>query len=38
MRDRKGVDLDGKGVGEKLGGVRGKEMITRIYCMSEICF
>lgn len=32
MRDRKGVDLDGKGCGEKLGEVEGgKKIMIRIY-------
>ena len=35
MRDRKGVDLDGKGREEALGGVGGEETITRLYCMRK---
>ena len=31
MRDRKGVDLDGRRGGEELGGVEGGETIIRIY-------
>ena len=31
MKDRKGVDLDGRGGGEELGGVEGGEIIIKIY-------
>lgn len=34
MRDRKGVDLDGRGGGEELG-EEGRETIVRIYYMRE---
>ena len=34
MRDRKGVDPDGKGDGEELGGV-GRETVIRLYCMRK---
>jgi hypothetical protein len=34
-RDRKGVDLDGRGHGEKLGGVERRETVIRIYCMKK---
>lgn len=30
MRDRKGVDLEGKGGGEDLGGVEGGEITVRM--------
>jgi hypothetical protein len=30
MKDRKGVDLGGRGSGEKLGGVEGEETIVRV--------
>lgn len=32
------VDLDRRGYGEKLGTVKGKETIIKIYCMKVICF
>lgn len=31
MTDRKGVDLDGKGGGQKLGRVEGGKTVIRIY-------
>jgi hypothetical protein len=33
MRDRKGVDADGKRCWEELGGVEGRDTVTRIYNM-----
>jgi hypothetical protein len=35
MRDRNGVDLNGKGGVEELGGVEGKESVIRTYCMKK---
>jgi hypothetical protein len=35
MRDRKGVDLEGRGGGEELGGVEGGKTIIGIYCTRE---
>ena len=32
MRERKGVNLDGRGGREDLGGVRGGETVIGIYC------
>lgn len=31
------VDLDGKESGEHLGGVNGKEIVFRFYCMRKEC-
>ena len=36
IRDRRGVDLDGKWDGEELGGVKGWEMIIRIYYVENL--
>lgn len=33
MRDRKGVDLDGRGGGKELGGVGEEETVIRIHCL-----
>lgn len=33
VRDRKGVDPEGRGSGEELGGVKGGKIIIKIYCM-----
>lgn len=35
MRDRKGVDTDGRGCVEELGGVEGGETIFRLYCVRK---
>ena len=35
MRDRKGVDLDGRDGGEELGGVEGEETVICVYCMRK---
>jgi hypothetical protein len=35
MRDKKGVDLDGRRGGEELGGVEGGETIIRIYYVEK---
>ena len=35
MRDRKGIDPDGKRGGEELGGVEGGEIVIRIYCVRK---
>jgi hypothetical protein len=35
MRDRKGVDLEGRRGGEDLGRVEGEESIIRIYYMRK---
>ena len=35
MRDRKGVDPDGRGGREKLGGVEEVDTVIRIYCMRK---
>lgn len=32
MRDRKGMDLAGKGSGKELGGLEGRKSIIRTYC------
>jgi len=37
MRDRDGVDLNGSGCGEELGGKEGRETVIRIYYV-EIFF
>lgn len=37
-RDGKGVDPNGKGCEEKLGGAEGKETIIMIYCVGEKLF
>lgn len=34
MRERKGVDMDGLGSGEGLGGVGGRETKLRVCCIS----
>lgn len=34
-RDRKGVDSNGRGCGEELGGVKGGETVIRTYCMKK---
>lgn len=33
MRERKGVDLDGRGNGEESGGEEEGETVFRVYCM-----
>ena len=38
MRDRKGVDLDGRDGGEELGGVEGEETVIRIYYVRKNIF
>lgn len=38
MRDRKGVDLEGRGSGEELGGVWGRGTVTRTYGMKKLLF
>ena len=38
MRDRKGVDLEGKGGGEELGGINGGKTVIRIYYMRKTYF
>lgn len=38
MRDRRGVDLDGKGGEEELERVEGGEIVIRIYYMGKIHF
>lgn len=38
MRDRKGVDLDGREGGQNLGGVGGGESKIRILCMKKYIF
>jgi hypothetical protein len=38
MRDRKGVDPEGRGGGEELGGVEGGKTIIWIYCMRKNLF
>ena len=38
MRDRNGIDLDGKGAGEELGEVEGRETIIEIYYMKNPLF
>jgi hypothetical protein len=35
MRDRKAMDLEGRGIGEELGGIEGRESIIRIYCVRK---
>lgn len=35
MRDRKGMDSDGKGSGEEPGGVDGGENVFRLYFMKK---
>lgn len=35
MRARKGVDPEGRGGGEELGGEEGGKTIIRIYCMRK---
>jgi hypothetical protein len=35
MRDKRGVDLDGKGSRENLEGVEGREMIIKMYYMRK---
>jgi hypothetical protein len=37
-RDRKGVDPDGRGCGEGVGGAEEGETIIRIYYMNKIYF
>jgi hypothetical protein len=40
MRDRKGADLDGRGGGQELGGVEGRETKISTYNVrgAETCF
>ena len=38
MRDRKGVNLDGRGGGEEFGGVRGGETIIRMFPERKVFF
>lgn len=38
MRDRKGVDLNGRGGGEEFGGVRGEETIIRMFPERKVFF
>lgn len=35
IRDKKGLDLDGKESGEHLGGVNGREFVFRLYYMRK---
>lgn len=35
MRDRKGMDRDGRRCGEELGDIQGRETVIRIYCMRK---
>jgi hypothetical protein len=35
MRDRRGLDLVGKGGGKELGGVEGGETVNQIYCRKK---
>lgn len=37
-KDRKGVHLVGRRMGEELGGVRERETITRLYCVKKNLF
>jgi hypothetical protein len=34
-RERKDLGLDGRGGRKRLGGVRGKEIMIKIYCMKN---
>lgn len=36
MRDRKGVDADGRRDGEELRGIEEGEIIIRLYCMKKM--
>lgn len=38
MRDRKGVDADGRRDGEELRGIEEGEIIIRLYCMKKNVF
>lgn len=38
LKDRNGMDMDGQGYGEKLGGVNGIETQIRLYYIREIYF
>jgi len=35
MRDRKRVDLEGRGTGEGMGGIEEQETIFKTYCMRK---
>lgn len=35
MKDRRGVDLDEIGGGEKLGEIEGEEIVFKLYCIRK---